>query len=79
VHPRNLFQLRPAHFSERHSALLLVALGESVAAIGIGAGELVGRSGQENLRLVLEHRRGAAEHRPGEDGAGQGGGQRAAG
>jgi low temperature requirement protein LtrA len=52
VHPKGLFELRPAHFSERHSALLLVALGESVAAIGVGAGRLAGHSGQENARLV---------------------------
>jgi low temperature requirement protein LtrA len=31
------FEIRPAHFAERHGALLIVALGESVAAIGIGA------------------------------------------
>jgi low temperature requirement protein LtrA len=37
VHPRSLFALRAAHMVERHSALLIVALGESVAAIGIGA------------------------------------------
>jgi low temperature requirement protein LtrA len=52
VHPKGLFELRPAHLSERHSALLLVALGESVAAIGAGAGRLAGHSGQENARLV---------------------------
>jgi low temperature requirement protein LtrA len=52
VHPRNLFPLRAAHLSERHNALILVALGESVAAIGIGAGELAGRSWQQNLRVV---------------------------
>ena len=34
---RNLFELRPAHFTERHNALLIVAIGESVAAVGIGA------------------------------------------
>ena len=32
-----VFQIRPAHFVERHGALLIVALGESVAAVGIGA------------------------------------------
>ena len=53
VHPKSLFELRPAHFSERHSALLLVALGESVAAIGVGAGRLAGHSGAENARLVI--------------------------
>jgi low temperature requirement protein LtrA len=53
VHPKNLFELRPAHLSERHSALLLVALGESVAAIGVGAGRLAGRSGLQDARLAL--------------------------
>jgi low temperature requirement protein LtrA len=35
-------QLRvsPAHFVERHGLLLLVALGESVVAIGIGLGSV---------------------------------------
>ena len=37
VHPAGFFELRPAHFAERHSALLIVAIGESVAAVGIGA------------------------------------------
>jgi low temperature requirement protein LtrA len=37
VRPAGFFELRPAHFTERHSALLIVAIGESVAAIGIGA------------------------------------------
>ena len=53
VHPRGLFELRSAHLAERHSALLLVALGESVAAIGVGAGRLAGHSGTENARLVV--------------------------
>jgi len=35
---RGRFEIRPAHFVERHGALLIVALGESVAAVGIGAG-----------------------------------------
>ena len=52
VNPKSLFQLRPAHLAERHSALLLVALGESVAAIGVGAGRLAGHSGTDNARLV---------------------------
>jgi low temperature requirement protein LtrA len=52
VHPKNLFELRPSHISERHSALVLVALGESVAAIGVGAGRLAGHSGAENARIV---------------------------
>jgi low temperature requirement protein LtrA len=52
VHPKNLFQLRPAHLSERHSALLLVALGESVAAIGVGVGRLAGHSGSDQARLI---------------------------
>ncbi|HTT54678.1 MAG TPA: low temperature requirement protein A [Streptosporangiaceae bacterium] len=31
------FEIAPAHFAERHGALVIVALGESVAAVGIGA------------------------------------------
>jgi low temperature requirement protein LtrA len=53
VHPKGLFELRPAHLSERHSALLLVALGESVAAIGVGVGRLAGLSGQDQARLIV--------------------------
>jgi len=37
IHPGGRFDFRPAHFAERHGALVIVALGESVAAIGIGA------------------------------------------
>jgi low temperature requirement protein LtrA len=48
VHPGGLFHLRPGHLSERHSALILVALGESVAAIGAGAV----RTGQETARVA---------------------------
>jgi len=32
------FELRAAHFVERHGLLLLIALGESVIAVGVGAG-----------------------------------------
>jgi low temperature requirement protein LtrA len=38
---RDGFDLRPRHFVERHGLLLIVALGESVVAIGIGVGGLV--------------------------------------
>src|SRR6478609_8603772 len=31
------FSLRPAHFAERHRLLLIIALGESVIAVGVGA------------------------------------------
>ena len=37
AHPGGRFEIQPAHFVERHGALVLVALGESVAAIGISA------------------------------------------
>jgi low temperature requirement protein LtrA len=37
AHPGGRFDIRPDHFAERHGALVIVALGESVAAIGIGA------------------------------------------
>ncbi len=52
VHPAGLFQLQPAHFVERHSALLIVAIGESVAAIGIGAAAPVDRPGGADWRLL---------------------------
>jgi low temperature requirement protein LtrA len=52
VHPAGLFQLRPAHFLERHSALLIVAIGESVAAVGIGVAGPVSRSGSTNWKLL---------------------------
>ncbi len=52
VRPRNLFELRAAHLAERHGALLLVALGESVVSIGVGAEELVGHTRQEDARVV---------------------------
>src|SRR5262249_12902435 len=34
------FTLRPDHFAERHGAVVLIALGESIVAIGNGAAEL---------------------------------------
>lgn len=40
------FELRVSHFAERHGLLLLVALGESIVAIGAGGLEL-------NLRFIL--------------------------
>ena len=52
VHPAGLFELRPAHFSERHSALLIVAIGESVAAVGIGAAGPASQPGGASWRLL---------------------------
>jgi low temperature requirement protein LtrA len=37
AHPGGRFEIQPAHFVERHGALIIVALGESVAAVGIAA------------------------------------------
>jgi low temperature requirement protein LtrA len=37
AHPGGRFEIQPAHFVERHGALIIVALGESVAAVGISA------------------------------------------
>ena len=34
------FAIRPAHFVERHGLIIIVALGESIVAIGVGAGDL---------------------------------------
>jgi low temperature requirement protein LtrA len=52
VHPAGLFALRPAHFSERHNALLIVAIGESVAAVGIGAAGPASQPGAVNSGLL---------------------------
>jgi low temperature requirement protein LtrA len=37
ANPGGRFEIRPAHFVERHGALIIVALGESVTALGISA------------------------------------------
>jgi low temperature requirement protein LtrA len=37
LNPINRFTLSPAHFVERHGLLIIIALGESVVAIGVGA------------------------------------------
>jgi len=37
VQPEGRFAIQPSHFVERHGALIIVVLGESVADIGIGA------------------------------------------
>jgi len=52
VHPAGRFELRPSHFIERHNALLIVAIGESVAAIGIGAAGPVSRSAHVSWQLL---------------------------
>jgi low temperature requirement protein LtrA len=49
VHPGAPFTLNPFHLSERHSSLLIVALGESVAAIGIATAS---HPGGVSARLV---------------------------
>src|SRR6185437_7800091 len=39
------WHVAPEHFAERHGLIVLIALGESIIAIGVGAGfELVTRS-----------------------------------
>jgi low temperature requirement protein LtrA len=40
LHRPDEFEIGPAHFVERHGLLILVALGESVVAVGIGASHL---------------------------------------
>ena len=37
VHPRGRFAIQPSHFTERHGALVIIVIGESVVDIGIGA------------------------------------------
>ena len=51
VHPAGRFELRAGHFSERHNAMVIVAIGESVAAIGIAAAGPAGH-GPVSLRLL---------------------------
>ena len=36
------WRLMPAHFAERHGLIVIIALGESIVAIGLGAGDLLG-------------------------------------
>jgi low temperature requirement protein LtrA len=52
VRPAGLFELRASHFSERHSALLIVAIGESVAAVGIAATGPLSRQGPVRWQLL---------------------------
>jgi low temperature requirement protein LtrA len=39
IKPRGRFSIQPSHFTERHGALIIVAFGESVADVGVGAAE----------------------------------------
>jgi low temperature requirement protein LtrA len=52
VHPAGRFEIRAGHFCERHSALLIVAIGESVAAVGIGAAGPASRGGPPDWHLL---------------------------
>lgn len=40
LHPMGEFNISPAHFVERHGLVVIIALGESVVAIGVGAAGL---------------------------------------
>src|SRR5262245_49152225 len=40
LNPINSFTISPSHFVERHGLLVIIALGESVVAIGVGAADL---------------------------------------
>lgn len=40
LRPIGQFRLSPAHFVERHGLVLIIALGESIVAIGVGAADL---------------------------------------
>jgi low temperature requirement protein LtrA len=55
AHPSG-FQIRSAHFVERHGLILLIAVGESVVAVGIGLGTIAlpaGRIATALLGLAL--------------------------
>ena len=55
------FEVAPAHFVERHGLVLIVVIGESVVAVGIGAAGLpvdlaglaVSRAGHPSVRIVF--------------------------
>jgi low temperature requirement protein LtrA len=54
--PQSSFRIRAGHFVERHGLILLIALGESVVAVGIGLGAIelpVGRIVAALLGLAL--------------------------
>jgi low temperature requirement protein LtrA len=53
VRPASFFELRPEHFAERHNALLIVAIGESVAAVGVGAAGPVSQAPGISSRLLI--------------------------
>jgi low temperature requirement protein LtrA len=50
--PRGSFDLAPAHFVERHTLVVIVALGESVVAVGLGAQHLKLSAGMVGLALL---------------------------
>jgi low temperature requirement protein LtrA len=52
IKPGGRFDLRPAHIVERHTAMIIIALGESVAAVGIGAAQLADEEGGITAGLV---------------------------
>ena len=52
IRPGGRFDLRPAHIVERHTAMIIIALGESVAAVGIGAARLADEVGGITAGLV---------------------------
>ena len=54
--PQSGFRIRASHFVERHGLILLIALGESVVAVGIGLGKIdlpIGRIVAALLGLAL--------------------------
>jgi low temperature requirement protein LtrA len=60
VRPASFFELRAAHFAERHNALLIVAIGESVAAVGIGAAGPVSQATGVSWRVLASAALGLA-------------------
>jgi len=60
VRPAGFFELRAAHFAERHNALLIVAIGESVAAVGIGAAGPVSQAPGISWRVLASAALGLA-------------------
>jgi low temperature requirement protein LtrA len=52
VRPSSHFEIRAAHYTERHNGLVIIAIGVSVAAIGIGAAAPVSQERSVHWQLL---------------------------
>jgi low temperature requirement protein LtrA len=52
LHPLEGLEVRPGHFAERHGLVVIVALGESVVAVGLGAAGLPVTAGLAGVAVL---------------------------